>query len=247
MDEVVAALRAAGCVWAEEEAAILRAGPGDLDALLARRVAGEPLAHVVGWTEFIGRRLTVARGVFVPRPRTELLARLAIERVRPGAVVVELCCGVAPVAAVVDDAVPEAVVHGVDVDPAALASAALNVPRGSFHAGDLFAALPQTLARRVDLVLASPPYVPCADLAFLDGDARRHEPRPAHDGGADGLDLARRIVGEARRWLAPHGRLLIEVARHQARALAGAYAEARLAAHVVTDDELGATVVINEP
>ncbi|CAM3180327.1 putative protein N(5)-glutamine methyltransferase [Nocardioides dubius] len=247
MDEVVAALRAAGCVWAEEEAAILRADDRDLAELIARRVAGEPLAHVIGWVDFLGHRLAVAPGLFVPRPRTELLARLAVERVRAGAVVVELCCGVAPVAAVLAAAEPDAVVHGVDLDPAALASAARNVPQALLHAGDLFAALPATLARRVDLVVASPPYVPSAELTLLDGDARRHEPQPAHDGGADGLDLARRIVAEARDWLAPHGRLLVEVARHQAPALAEEFARARLPATVVTDDELGATVLINEP
>lgn len=247
MDEVSAALRAAGCVWAEEEAAILRAEGGDLEALLARRVAGEPLAQVLGWTEFGQRRLKVTPGVFVPRPRTELLARLAVERARAASVVVELCCGVAPVAAAVADGCPDAVVHGVDIDAAALACAGFNVPSGHFHRGDLFAALPATLARRVDLVVASPPYVPSTELDLLGGDARRHEPRSAHDGGPDGLALARRIVAEARSWLAPHGRLLIEVARHQSAALADAFAAARLRATVVTDDELGATVVVNEP
>ncbi|MFS3128347.1 HemK family protein methyltransferase [Nocardioides sp. Bht2] len=247
MDEVAAALRAAGCVWADEEAAILRAHDGDLATLLARRVAGEPLAHVTGWTTFGQRRLTVAPGVFVPRPRTELLARMAAERARAGSVVVELCCGVAPVAAVVADASAESVVHGVDVDAAALVCATENVPSGHFHRGDLFAALPRTLARRIDLLVASPPYVPSADLDLLDGDARRHEPRSAHDGGPDGLTLARRIVAEAGSWLAPHGRLLIEVARHQAAVLAEAFAAARLASTVVRDDELGATVVVNEP
>lgn len=81
---VVARLRAAGCVWAEDEAVALEeaaATPDELEALVARRVAGEPLETVLGWVEFLGRRLVVASGVFVPRRRTELLARLALTQV----------------------------------------------------------------------------------------------------------------------------------------------------------------------
>ena len=101
---VIARLRAAGCVWAEEEAALLAEAAGSADELedmVRRRVGGEPLELVLGWVELLGRRLVVAPGVFVPRRRTELLARTtsahAAARSRP--VVVEMCCGVAPVAA----------------------------------------------------------------------------------------------------------------------------------------------------
>src|SRR5690242_133630 len=81
VDEVVARLRAAGCVFAEDEAALLVAeadGPVRLEELVARRVAGEPLEHLLGWAEFLGRRMVVAPHVFVPRRRTELLAREAV-------------------------------------------------------------------------------------------------------------------------------------------------------------------------
>ena len=103
--DVVARLRAAGCVWAEDEAALLEdaaASADELDRLVARRVAGEPLELVLGWVEFLGRRLVVAPDVFVPRRRTELLARTALAHLDgpPGgvapSVVVEICCGVAP-------------------------------------------------------------------------------------------------------------------------------------------------------
>src|SRR3954471_10586509 len=102
--DLVAMLRAAGCVYAEEEAELLVSearDQEDLERLVRRRAAGEPLEHVVGWVSFAGLRLTVRPGVFVPRRRTELLAREATRRSRSGNVVVEMCCGCAPVASVV--------------------------------------------------------------------------------------------------------------------------------------------------
>src|SRR6476469_2893108 len=93
---VVAALRAAGCVFAEDEAALLAAAAAseaELDGMVARRASGVPLEHVLGWAEFCGLRIAVGPGVFVPRRRTELLVRLATPLLRPGDVVVELCCG----------------------------------------------------------------------------------------------------------------------------------------------------------
>ena len=100
-DVLVARLRAAGCVYAEDEAALLRAeAAGEhLEALVARRAAGEPLETVLGWVELDGLRLRVAPGCFVPRQRTVLLARLAVEA--SPSTFVELCCGVAPVTALV--------------------------------------------------------------------------------------------------------------------------------------------------
>src|SRR4051794_29781245 len=96
--EVVARLRAAGCVFAEDEAALLMADATDgvqLDAMVARRAAGEPLEQVLGWAEFCGLRIAVEPGVFVPRRRTEFLAREAAARAPCGSVpvVVDLCCG----------------------------------------------------------------------------------------------------------------------------------------------------------
>ena len=96
--DVVATLRAAGCVFAEDEARLLvdaARSPAELTALLERRVAGEPLEHLLGWAEFCGLRIAVAPGVFVPRRRTELLVRLAAPLLQRGDVVVELCCGAA--------------------------------------------------------------------------------------------------------------------------------------------------------
>src|SRR5688500_18330050 len=121
-ESVVATLRAAGCVFAEDEADLLLAAaadPAEVDALVARGVAGEPLEHLLGWVECCGLRLAVAPGVFVPRRRTEALVEQAVARTRPRAVVVDLCCGSGAVGAAVAAQVPDIDLHAADIDPAA--------------------------------------------------------------------------------------------------------------------------------
>ena len=93
---MAARLRAAGCVFAEDEAGLLIAAarnPAELAAMVGRRAAGQPLEHVLGWAEFCGLRIAVDPGVFVPRRRTEFLIGQASPLARPGAVIVDLCCG----------------------------------------------------------------------------------------------------------------------------------------------------------
>jgi release factor glutamine methyltransferase len=244
--DLVSRLRAAGCVFAEEEAELLADAD---DEQIARRVAGEPLEHVLGWAEFRGRRVVVAPGVFVPRHRSELLVDLAVARVRPGAVVVDLCCGSGALGAAVAhdsnasllapsarNATPSIELHAVDLDPAAVACARRNVP-GAVYEGDLDAPLPTSLRGRVDVLLASPPYVPTAEIARMPPEAREHEPLDTLDGGVDGLDLARRIAALAPGWLAPTGALLVECATHQGPDLAAAVRDAGLTATVHTDDD----------
>lgn len=251
---VVARLRAAGCVWAEDEAAALEAAaatPVELEALVARRVAGEPLETVLGWVEFLGRRLVVATGVFVPRRRTELLARLALAQVahRRGvddmpAVVVEMCSGVAPVAAVLDEHGAE--VHAADVSTAALSCARANAPAAALHLGDLYDALPHRLLGHVDVIAANAPYVPSGRMATMPPEARDHEPVIALDGGPDGADLHRRLAAGAADWLAPGGVLLVETSVAQADLTIAAMAGSGLATDVVTDDEVGGCVALGE-
>jgi release factor glutamine methyltransferase len=252
-DAVVRRLRAAGCVFAEDEAALLVAAatdvaatdPAALERLVARRVAGEPLEQVLGWAEFCGLRVVVEPGVFVPRRRTELLARRAAALARPGALVVDLCCGSGALGAAVTAAVPGIVLHAADVDPAAVRCARRNLPGAAgVHEGDLYAALPADLRGRVDVLVANVPYVPSEAVALMPPEARDHEPRSALDGGADGLAIARRVADGAPDWLAPGGSLLIETSEEQAPSAAGAFAAAGLSPRVVDDDELGATVVI---
>lgn len=239
----MARLRAAGCVYAEEEARLLRATGyegGELEALVAARVQGSPLEPLLGWVELCGRRLVVRPGVFVPRQRTALLVRLAAQRVRAGSVLVELCCGAAPVAALV----PADDVHAADLDDAAVECARLNVPHGQVHAGDLYDALPGRLRGSVDLLVANAPYVPTAEIATMPAEARDHEPVRALDGGADGVDLHRRLAVGAPEWLAPGGALLIETSAGQADLTTEAMAAAGFRTSVTMDDTIGGCVAV---
>jgi release factor glutamine methyltransferase len=242
--DTVAVLRAAGCVFAEDEARLLLDAGGDLDALLARRVAGEPLEWVLGWAEFADLEVVVRPGVFVPRRRSELLAAEAIARLRPASVAVELCCGAGAIAAAILHEVPFAEVHASDVDPLAVACARENVPNGHVHEGDLYDALPADLAGRIDVLVANTPYVPTDEVALMPPEARDHEPRQALDGGPDGLDLLRRTSAGARRWLAPGGHLLIEVSERQLPVATAVFEADGLVTSSATNAELGATVVV---
>jgi release factor glutamine methyltransferase len=245
---VVARLRGAGCVFAEDEAALLLAAAptaAALDGLVARRVAGEPLEQVLGWAEFCGQRFAVEPGVFVPRLRTGLLVRSAVAVGSAGDVVLDLCCGVGAVGAAVATALGGVELHAADVDPAAVRCARRNLAGlGTVYEGDLFAALPAELAGRVDLLVVNAPYVPTGAIALMPPEARDHEARAALDGGTDGLDVHRRVAAAAGRWLAPGGTLLIETSRAQAAGTQALVAAGGLAARVVTDDEVDGTAVV---
>lgn len=240
---LAARLRAAGSVWAEDEAALLTAAAsgGRLEELVLRRLAGEPLETVLGWVDFGGLRLVVAPGVFVPRRRTELLARVARDRLPDGGVLVELCSGVAPVAAY---AGAGAEVHVADVDERALACARTNVPQAAVHLGDLYDALPGGLLGRVDVLAANAPYVPTGEITTMPREARDHEQPAALDGGSDGVDVHRRIAAGACHWLRDGGVLAIETSPRQAPLTAAAMTDAGLVTEVVRDDDLDATVVV---
>ncbi|MEU6893909.1 putative protein N(5)-glutamine methyltransferase [Streptomyces sp. NPDC046557] len=246
---LVERLRAAGCVFAEEEAELLTGAArdeGHLAELLARRVDGEPLETVVGWAEFCGLHMEVGAGVFVPRRRSEFLAAQAVARTGPGAVVVDLCCGVGALGAAVASRVPGVELHAADIDEGALVYARRNVTPygGRVHRGDLYAALPDSLRGRVDVLVVNAPYVPTGEIAFLPAEARDHEPTATLDGGPDGVAVHRRVAAEATRWLAPGGRLLIETSARQSPLTASALTSGGLAVHAVTSDEFHATVLI---
>lgn len=247
-EDVVARLRAAGCVFAEDEARLLAGAatsPGELDALVDRRVAGTPLEQLLGWAEFCGLRVAVTPGVFVPRRRTELLARQAAALAPRGGLVVDLCCGSGAVAVAVGANRPDLEVHAADVDPAAVACARRNVAPDRVHGGDLLAALPAGLRGRVDVLAVNAPYVPTDEIALMPAEARDHEPAVALDGGPDGLDVQRRVIAAAPPWLAPGGCLLIETGRRQAPATAAALtAGGFTGVEVVRDDDRAATVVV---
>lgn len=244
---LVARLRRAGCVDAEDEAALLLAaatGDRHLARLVGQRVAGLPLEQVLGWAEFCGLRIAVAPGVFVPRRRTALLVRQGAVHLGAGSVVVDACCGTGAVGAALLAAVPGLVLHACDVDPRAVACARTNLAgRAQVHQGDLLAALPEALRGTVELVAVSPPYVPSGAVALLPPEARLHEPLVALDGGADGLQVARRLVAGVGPWLAPGGRVLVECSEQQAQGLRALVTAAGLRARVVRDEDADATLV----
>ncbi|MFI0509134.1 putative protein N(5)-glutamine methyltransferase [Streptomyces sp. WSLK1-5] len=248
-DAVVAALRTAGCVFAEDEARLILAAartPEELADMVDRRVVGHPLELVVGWAEFRGLRVTVAPGVFVPRRRTEFLVEQALALAPDARVVVDLCCGSGAVGAALAAALGPVELHAADIDPAAVDCARRNTAHagGRVHTGDLFEALPAGLRGRVDILAANVPYVPTEEVALLPTEARDHEPLVALDGGTDGLDVLRRVAAEAPRWLAPGGCLLVETSERQAAAAVDAFARCGLTPRLAVSDERYAHVVV---
>ncbi|MFG3418926.1 putative protein N(5)-glutamine methyltransferase [Micromonospora sp. NPDC047730] len=241
-------LRAAGCVYAEDEADLLIAAadsPQALSDLADRRVAGLPLEHLLGWAEFCGERVAVDPGVFVPRARTALLVDAAVAVTGPAAAVVDLCCGSGAAAVALARRLAPRWLAAADVDPAAVACARRNLaPLGVpvFH-GDLYEPLPVRWRGSLDLVVANAPYVPTAAVALMPPEARLHEAQVALDGGSDGLAVLRRVAAGAARWLAPGGHLVVETSEAQADALCAALTAAGLHPTVTRDDDRDATAV----
>jgi release factor glutamine methyltransferase len=256
----VTRLRAAGCVFAEDEAQLLAAAaatPEDLDTMVDRRAAGLPLEQVVGWAEFCGLRIAVGPGLFVPRRRSEFLVRQAIAAAREPQpdrdparaerpVVLDLCCGSGAIGVAVVSALGSAELHAADIDPAAVACARENVAAvgGHVYQGDLYDPLPAELRGRVDVLVVNAPYVPTAEIVLLPPEARVYEPAIALDGGTDGVAIHRRVAADAAGWLAPAGRLLIETSERQAPLTVAAMTAGGLVTTVVSDDDLAATVVL---
>ncbi|MFD9394028.1 putative protein N(5)-glutamine methyltransferase [Streptomyces sp. NPDC060000] len=248
-DALVAVLRAAGCVFAEEEAELILGAartPDEAAAMAERRAAGLPLEHVVGWAEFHGLRITVEPGVFVPRRRTEFLVDQALAAVPHASVVVDLCCGSGAVGAALAASLGPVELHAADIDAAAVRCARRNVADygGHAHVGDLFAALPGRLRGRIELLAANVPYVPSGEVSLLPTEARDHEPLTALDGGGDGLDVLRRVAAEAPRWLAPGGCLLVETGERQVPAAVEAFSRSGLDVRRAYGEELYAHVVV---
>lgn len=249
---IVARLRAAGCVFAEDEADLLTAAaptPAALSDMVDQRVSGTPLEYILGWAEFCELRIVVEPGVFVPRQRTVFLVSEAVSLAntdgeRP-VVVVDLCCGSGAIGVAVHSALPRVELHAADVDPAAVRCARRNVEPvgGHVYQGDLYAPLPAELRGRVDLLVVNAPYVPTEAIELMPPEARDYEARVALDGGGDGLDVHRRVAAGAADWLAPGGHLLIETSDQQAPVAAAIFASSGLGQRIVSSDELDATIV----
>ena len=203
---VVERLRAAGCVFAEDEARLLveaAATPAELDAWWS---AGWPVSR---WSTSSAGRSSAGPGSLSRRrlrpPPADRAAgpRGGRSRVAGRAVVVDLCCGSGAVGAALAARLDRIELYAVDIDPVAVRCAGRNLAAAaaSVYAGDLYDPLPGSLRGRVDLVVANSPYVPTDALATMPPEARLHEPQVALDGGSDGLDLHRRIATGAPHWL----------------------------------------------
>jgi release factor glutamine methyltransferase len=191
-------------------------------SLIERRRRGEPVAYILGRREFFGLNFVVDKRALVPRPDTETLVEVALERTRPRSQygrALDLCTGSGCVAVAFAKTRPTWRVTATDISTDALSLAWENARRLGVAfslatiPGDLFAPVEN---ERFELVLANPPYIPSADIATLDPDVREFEPHHALDGGADGLDLVRAVVSSAPRHLVPGGVLAVEVGFDQA-------------------------------
>ena len=211
---------------ADPEAVISPRARAHFRRLIQRRATGEPVAWILGWTTFRGLRVGVRRGAFVPRQSSELLAELAIRRLRrrPDPAAIDLATGVGPVALAVAHEVRAATVHGTDISAAAIRLAranaeSLGLANVTFQRGDLFAAVPAELRGRVDVVTVHPPYVPLPELDDLPVEVKFEPEDALTDHSPDGMGLLERTAREAPDWLRPGGWLLVEVSPDQARAV----------------------------
>jgi release factor glutamine methyltransferase len=246
-DQVVATLRQAGCIAAEEEAAELIelvAGDGPrLADLLTRRCTGEPLAWLVGSVQFCGQTVLVQPGVYVPRWQSEPMARAAALLLPEVGVAVDLCTGSGAIAVVLTTQRPQATVLATDIDPLAIACARANGVVA--YQGNMASALPDGVAGVVDVVVAVVPYVPTDELQHLPRDVVTFEPLQALDGGPQGIDHLISAVRAGAVLLRPGGSLLLELGGDEANLLLPVLSEYgfSLQEHLIDeDDELRAII-----
>jgi len=190
-----------------------------ISALVARRLAGEPIAYIVGTREFYGLPFHVAPGVLIPRPETELLVELAMQYLPQNGCLLDLGTGSGAIAVALAHARPDARVTAIDVSPAALAIAqqngAQNDVQVEFLQSDWYAALH---GRRFDVIVSNPPYIVDGDAHLQQGDLR-FEPIDALTDHGDGLGAIRRICRDAAAHLRSGGRIFIEHGYDQAAAV----------------------------
>jgi release factor glutamine methyltransferase len=218
---LAALLAREGFVAADEEAAeLLAAAHGDgpvLDALVARRLTGEPLAWITGSVTFCGMEVRVDRGVYVPRWQSEPLARRGVALLPATGVAIDVCTGTGAIAKVLKANRPQARIVASDIDERAVACAAANGVE--VYRGDLFDTLPDAFEGGVDVVIGVVPYVPSPALTLLQRDTFTFESTLSYDGGDDGTDVLRRVVRDSARFIRAGGALVLELGGEQANAL----------------------------
>ena len=227
--------------------------PAEIDAYresVRRRALREPLQHIVGSAAFRGLEMQVNDQVLIPRPETEGVVEVVLQRLgaRADARVLDLGCGSGAIALAVAQEREGARVTAVDVSESALEVARANAEanglaeRIEWQCGDLFGALED--AATYDLIVSNPPYIPSGDIAALEPEVRDFEPRQALDGGADGLDFYRRIAAEAPAFLEAGGDLVLEIGAGQHEAVAALFDGAGWAAPEVQADLAGIMRVV---
>ena len=200
-----------------------------LHALVKRAGQHEPIAYLVGKTEFYSMEMDVTRDCLIPRPETELLVQRAIEflRTREGTQsVCDLCTGCGCIAAAIAKNFPNAQLIATDISDPALAIAAQNIEKHHLQeiikllSGDLFdPIIPQLDVGKFDLVVCNPPYVSAMEYEKLDKNVRDYEPRLALYAGEDGLDIYKRIVEKIDMFLKPSAALILEIGYAQGQAV----------------------------
>lgn len=222
----------------DEELAVYR-------ALVARRAKREPLQHILGSQEFDGLSFDVSPAVLIPRHDTETLIEQALLKAPRARTVLDIGTGSGCIAVALAKRLPDAAVTAVDLSPEALTVARCNAERHcaaiEFLHGSFFESV---LARRFDLIVSNPPYITTADLATLQPEVRDYEPRLALDGGSDGLDAYRAIIGQATAHLEQDGWLLLEVGAGQAAAVTALLAQAGFGDILTATDPAGIERVV---
>lgn len=200
---------------------LLEAAPSEPDALeLARRRAdGEPLQYLTGIAGFRHLELRVGPGVLVPRPESEIVTDLAIERLPDGGILVDIGTGSGALALAVAHERPDATIYATEISDEAMKWARINrdaiAPQVQLFTGDLFEAVPAELKGRIDVLASNPPYIGEREREGLPKDVVDHEPGVAVFGGEDGLEIIRRLVDEAPAWIKPRGWLVLEISAWQ--------------------------------
>jgi len=200
-----------------------------LHDLVKRAGQHEPIAYLIGKTEFYSMELFITRDCLIPRPETELLVERAIEFLRtrtPPQSVCDLCTGSGCIAAAIAKNVPQAAITATDISDAALEIAARNIEkyglsdRVKLLCGDLFdPVMPELDTGKLDLIVCNPPYVSSFEFERLDRNVKDYEPKKALAGGVDGLDVYRRIVENADKFLKSGGAIMLEIGYRQGQAV----------------------------
>jgi release factor glutamine methyltransferase len=214
---LAAQLARAGFPAADEEAQEMieaaRGDPAIWQCWARRRQEGEPLEWLIGFTSFMGHRVRVDRGVYVPRAQTELITRRAIDALPERGFAADLCTGSGAIAVALRNARPHARVVATDLDTTACRCAANNDVE--VYQGYLALPVPAGLIGKFDVVIGVVPYVPADEIIFLPRDVRKYEPRVALDGGVNGIELLEQAISCSTRLLHAGGSLLLELGGSQ--------------------------------